>query len=175
MKLTEKQKRLIDFFIELGDYTKAARKAGYSEASAKDAPKWFNPRESQYKPYLKQALDTRLKEFENSRIATADEVLKFLTSSMRGEIKEEKVVTEGDGLGYSKTRIVETAPSVRDRIEAAKSLLKRYPMQLDAKEQKLRLQKLEAEIRAATDGDQVAGKESLVRIYLPDNGRGDNA
>ena len=105
----------------------------------------------------------------------ADEVLKFLTSSMRGEIKEEKVVTEGDGLGYSKTRIVETAPSVRDRIEATKSLLKRYPMQLDAKEQKLRLQKLEAEIRAATDGDQVAGKESLVRIYLPDNGRGDNA
>ena len=175
MKLTEKQKRLIDFFIELGDYTKAARKAGYSEASAKDAPKWFNPRESQYKPYLKQALDTRLKEFENSRIATADEVLKFLTSSMRGEIKEEKVVTEGDGLGYSKTRIVETAPSVRDRIEAAKSLLKRYPMQLDAKEQKLKLQKLENEIRAATESNQAAGKEPLVRIYLPDNGRGDNA
>lgn len=175
MKLTEKQKRLIDFFIELGDYTKAARKAGYSEASAKDAPKWFNPRESQYKPYLKQALDTRLKEFENSRIAMADEVLKFLTSSMRGEIKEEKVVTEGDGLGYSKTRIVETAPSVRDRIEAAKSLLKRYPMQLDAKEQKLKLQKLENEIRAATESNQAAGKEPLVRIYLPDNGRGDNA
>nr|DAJ01933.1 MAG TPA: Terminase small subunit [Caudoviricetes sp.] len=175
MKLTEKQKRLIDFFIELGDYTKAARKAGYSEASAKDAPKWFNPRESQYKPYLKQALDTRLKEFENSRIATADEVLKFLTSSMRGEIKEEKVVTEGDGLGYSKTRIVETAPSVRDRIEAAKSLLKRYPMQLDTKEQKLKLQKLENEIRAATESNQAAGKEPLVRIYLPDNGRGDNA
>lgn len=175
MKLTEKQKRLIDFFIELGDYTKAARKAGYSEASAKDAPKWFNPRESQYKPYLKQALDTRLKEFENSRIATADEVLKFLTSSMRGEIKEEKVVTEGDGFGYSKTRIVETAPSVRDRIEAAKSLLKRYPMQLDTKEQKLKLQKLENEIRAATESNQAAGKEPLVRIYLPDNGRGDNA
>ena len=174
MKLTEKQKRLIDFFIELGDYTKAARKAGYSEASAKDAPKWFNPRESQYKPYLKQALDTRLKEFENSRIAMADEVLKFLTSSMRGEIKEEKVVTEGDGLGYSKTRIVETAPSVRDRIEAAKSLLKRYPMQLDAKEQKLKLQKLENEIRAATESNQAAGKEPLVRIYLPDNGRGDS-
>ena len=88
MKMKEKKKRLIDFLIEIGDYTKAARKAGYSEASAKDAPKWFNPRESQYKPYLKQALDTRLKEFENSRIATADEVLKFLTSSMRGEIKE---------------------------------------------------------------------------------------
>lgn len=175
MKLTEKQKRLIDFFIELGDYTKAARKAGYSEASAKDAPKWFNPRESQYKPYLKQALDTRLKEFENSRIATADEVLKFLTSSMRGEIKEEKVVTEGDGLGYSKTRIITVQVSARDRLEAAKSLLKRYPMQLDAKEQKLKLQKLEDEIRAATESNQAAGKEPLVRIYLPDNGRGDNA
>ena len=163
MKLTEKQKRLIDFFIELGDYTKAARKAGYSEASAKDAPKWFNPRESQYKPYLKQALDTRLKEFENSRIATADEVLKFLTSSMRGEIKEEKVVTEGDGLGYSKTRIITVQASARDRLEAAKSLLKRYPMQLDAKEQKLRLQKLEAEIRAAelVDDDAVTIVDDL--------------
>lgn len=94
---------------------------------------------------------------------------------MRGEIKEEKVVTEGDGLGYSKTRIITVQVSARDRLEAAKSLLKRYPMQLDAKEQKLKLQKLEDEIRAATESNQAAGKEPLVRIYLPDNGRGDNA
>ena len=46
--------------------------------------------------------------------------------------------------------------SARDRLEAAKSLLKRYPMQLDAKEQKLRLQKLEAEIKAAEQVDDDA-------------------
>ena len=46
--------------------------------------------------------------------------------------------------------------SARDRLEAAKSLLKRYPMQLDAKEQKLKLQKLEAEIRAAEQVDDDA-------------------
>ena len=46
--------------------------------------------------------------------------------------------------------------SARDRLEAAKSLHKRYPMQLDAKEQKLKLQKLEAEIRAAEQVDDDA-------------------
>jgi len=148
MKLTEKQRRLIDFFIELGDYTNAARKAGYSEASAKEAPKWFNPSESQYKPYLKAAIDARLKELESKRIASADEVLQFLTSSMRGELKDENIVVEGSGDGTSSARVVETRISTRDRIEAAKSLLKRYPMEMDKKEQRLRLAKLEQDIKA---------------------------
>lgn len=170
MKLTEKQRRFVDYYVETGNKTEAAKKAGYSEKTAASIGD-----ENLRKPAIKAAIDARLRELEDKRIAKADEVMQFLTSTLRGEVKEERVVVEGTGEGRSDARIIKVQVSARDRLEAAKSLLKRYPMQLDAKEQKLRLQKLEAEIRAATDGDQVTGKEPLVRIYLPDNGRGDNA
>ena len=102
------------------------------------------------------AVSSRLKELEDKRIAKADEVMQFLTSTLRGEVKEERIVIEGTGDGRSDARIIRVQVSARDRLEAAKSLLKRYPMQLDAKEQKLRLQKLEAEIRAAEQVDDDA-------------------
>lgn len=170
MKLTEKQRRFVDYYIETGNASEAARRAGYSEKTAG----WIG-QENLQKPTIKAAVDARLRELEGKRIAKADEVMQFLTSTLRGEVKEERVVVEGTGEGRSDARIIKVQVSARDRLEAAKSLLKRYPMQLDAKEQKLKLQKLENEIRAATESNQAAGKEPLVRIYLPDNGRGDNA
>lgn len=170
MKLTEKQRRFVDYYVETGNKTEAAKKAGYSEKTAASIGD-----ENLRKPAIKAAIDARLRELEDKRIAKADEVMKFLTSTLRGEVKEERVVVEGTGDGRSDARIITVQVSARDRLEAAKSLLKRYPMQLDAKEQKLKLQKLENEIRAATESNQAAGKEPLVRIYLPDNGRGDNA
>lgn len=151
MKLTEKQRRFIDYYIETGNASDAARRAGYSEKTAG----WIG-QENLQKPTIKAAIDARLKALEDKRIAKADEVLKFLTSTLRGELKEEQVVVEGQGEGVSRARIVEVKASTRDRLEAAKSLLKRYPMELDAKEQKLRLQKLEAEIRAAEQVDDDA-------------------
>lgn len=141
MKLTEKQRRFIDYYIETGNASEAARRAGYSEKIANRIGT-----ENLSKPVIKAAIDARLKELEDKRIAKAEEVLEFLTSTLRGELKEEQVVVEGHGGGVSRARIVEVKASTRDRLEAAKSLLKRYPMELDAKEQKLRLQKLEAEI-----------------------------
>ncbi|WP_288851034.1 terminase small subunit [uncultured Mitsuokella sp.] len=170
MKLTEKQRRFVDYYVETGNKTEAAKKAGYSEKTAASIGD-----ENLRKPAIKAAIDARLRELEGKRIAKADEVMQFLTSTLRGEVKEERVVVEGTGEGRSDARIITVQVSARDRLEAAKSLLKRYPMQLDAKEQKLKLQKLENEIRAATESNQAAGKEPLVRIYLPDNGRGDNA
>ena len=170
MKLTEKQRRFVDYYVETGNKTEAAKKAGYSEKTAASIGD-----ENLRKPAIKATIDARLRELEGKRIAKADEVMKFLTSTLRGEVKEERVVVEGTGEGRSDARIIKVQVSARDRLDAAKSLLKRYPMQLDAKEQKLKLQKLETEIRAATESNQAAGKEPLVRIYLPDNGRGDNA
>ena len=151
MKLTEKQRRFVDYYIETGNASEAARRAGYSEKTAG----WIG-QENLQKPTIKAAIDARLKELEDKRIAKADEVLQFLTSTLRGEVKEERVVVEGTGEGRSDARIIKVQVSARDRLDAAKSLLKRYPMQLDAKEHKLRLQKLEAEIRAAEQVDDDA-------------------
>ena len=146
MKLTEKQRRFVDYYVETGNASEAARRAGYAEKAA-----YRIGSENLRKPQVKAAIDARLKEFEDKRIAKADEVMQFLTSTLRGEVKEERVVVEGTGEGRSDARIIKVQVSARDRLDAAKSLLKRYPMQLDAKEQKLKLQKLENEIRAATE------------------------
>lgn len=151
MKLTEKQRRFVDYYVETGNASEAARRAGYAEKAA-----YRTGSENLRKPQVKAAIDARLKELEDKRIAKADEVLQFLTSTLRGEVKEERVVVEGTGEGRSDARIITVQVSARDRLEAAKSLLKRYPMLLDAKEQKLRLQKLEAEIRAAEQVDDDA-------------------
>ena len=151
MKLTEKQRRFVDYYVETGNKTEAAKKAGYSEKTAASIGD-----ENLRKPAIKAAIDARLRELEDKRIAKADEVMQFLTSTLRGEVKEERVVVEGTGEGRSDARILKVQVSARDRLEAAKSLLKCYPMLLDANEQKLRLQKLEAEIRAAEQVDDDA-------------------
>ena len=75
---------------------------------------------------MKAFLEKRLKEIEENRIAKAKEVLEFLTSSMRGEIKEEVVVVEGTGGGCSEANIMEKQIGANDRIKAAGQLAKRY-------------------------------------------------
>ena len=119
--LTEKQKRLVDYFIETGNQTEAAIKAGYSKKNAR-----FIASKTLDLPYVKAFLEKRLKEIEDKRIAKAKEVMEFLTSSMRGEIKEEAVVVEGVGDGCSAARIIEKQIGVNDRIKAAVQLAKRY-------------------------------------------------
>lgn len=149
MKLTEKQKRFIDYYIETGNATESARRAGYSE-------KYINTNASKLlqNTTIKAAITARLKALEDKRIAKADEVLKFLTATLRGEVKDVQIVVEGTGDGCSKASLVETRASVRDRIKAAENLLKRYPTDMDAKEQRLKLAKLEQELKdAGQDND----------------------
>ncbi|WP_337544826.1 terminase small subunit [Megasphaera sp.] len=157
MKLTEKQKRFVDYFIELGDMVNAARKAGYSNASALDAPNWLNPNKPQYKAYLKDTIGKRLQELKNARTASLSEVLEFMTSTMRGELKEDVVVTEGTGEGCSEARVIQKQVSARDRLEAAKALEKRLGrfIDLEKEEQQLKNEKLRAEVADLTaDNDE---------------------
>lgn len=120
-KLTEKQKRFIDFYIETGNGAEAARCAGYSEKVARQSAGKILA-----SPRIASAIASRLKEIEDKRIAKAKEVMEFLTSSMRGEIKEEAVVVEGVGDGCSAARIIEKQIGANDRIKAAVQLAKRY-------------------------------------------------
>ena len=75
---------------------------------------------------VKNYIDERLKEIESKRIAKAEEVLAFLSSSLRGEIDEEVVATESDGEGGIKPIILKKQLSAKDRIKAAELLGKRY-------------------------------------------------
>ena len=119
--LTVKQRRFVDAYIETGNAAEAARRAGYKSRNAD-----VMGRENLRKPTVRKVLEARLKEIEDKRIAKAKEVMEFLTSSMRGEIKEEVVVVEGVGDGCSAARTIEKQIGANDRIKAAVQLAKRY-------------------------------------------------
>lgn len=119
--MTEKQKRFCDEYIISLNATQAAIKAGYSENSAK-----VIGAENLTKPNLKKYIDDRMAEKEKALIADQDEVLKYLTSVLRGETESEIVVVEGIGMGESTARKVQKAPDEKERLKAAELLGKRY-------------------------------------------------
>ena len=131
MKLTERQKRFVDYFIETGNKTEAARKAGYSEKRAAEIGA-----ENCRKPHIRAAIDARMAGMDAKRVASADEVVQFFTTVMRGELEEEVVTNEGTGDGRSSTTIVKKHASAHDRLDAAKQLARRYGLDKLIVEQK---------------------------------------
>ena len=125
-KLTPKQKAFADYYIETGNATQAAIRAGYSKKTA-----FIIANENLKKPYIRGYIDERLKQLEDKRIAKADEVLKYLTSVMRNEVKEEVVVVESKGDGCSSARTIKKDMSAKDRNKAAELLGKRYRLFTD--------------------------------------------
>lgn len=116
MELTPKQKAFADYYLETGNATEAAKRAGYSENSAKQIGT-----ENLSKPSISQYIAERQKQVEDSRIADISEVLQFFTSVMRGEIKDQ----------------FDFDPSLSDRLSAGKELMKRYEKGDDGKKDAL--------------------------------------
>lgn len=121
-KLTPKQKAFADYYIELGNATEAAIKAGYSKKTA-----YSIGNENLKKPEIKKYIQERVAEKEEKMIAKQDEVLKFLTSVLRGEITEEIPIGKGEGF----FQLEDKTPSVKDSVKAAELLGKRYAMWTD--------------------------------------------
>lgn len=131
MKLTEKQNRFADFYIETGNATDAAKKAGYSEKYIHT-----NATKLLQNTTVKAAIDERLKSMEEQRTASAVEVMQFLTTVMRGELEEEVVTSEGLGEGVTRTTVVKKHVGVHDRLDAAKQIARRYGLDKVVIEQK---------------------------------------
>lgn len=103
MPLTPKKQAFCEYYIQTQNATEAAKKAGYSEKTAY----------SQGSRLLKGAdvaeyIKARMDEQSAALIATSDEVLRFLTSTMRGEVKDQ----------------FDLDPSLADRLKAAEDLMK---------------------------------------------------
>lgn len=126
MKLTPKQKAFADYYIELGNATEAAIKAGYSKKTS-----YSIGNENLKKPEIKNYIEEKLKELEDKRIAKAEEVLKYLTRVMRGEEKEEVIVVESIGDYMSEARVIEKQVGSKERNKAAELLGKRYRLWVD--------------------------------------------
>nr|DAK99882.1 MAG TPA: Terminase small subunit [Caudoviricetes sp.] len=126
MKLTEKQKRFADYYIETGNATESARRAGYKGKNLNNVAS-----ENLAKVGVKSYIDEKLKIMQDERTASAKEVLEFLTKSMRGELDEEIVVVEGTGDGTSEARKIKKQIGLRERIKSAELLGKRYRLFTD--------------------------------------------
>lgn len=120
--LTEKQKKFIDYYIETGNQTEAARLAGYKKPLVQG-----NQNYEKLRILIQEKLDQKASE----RIAKQDEVLQYLTSVMRGDEVEEVVVVEGQGEGYSSATTIDKKISAKDRIKASELLGKRYGLFTD--------------------------------------------
>ena len=127
--LTPRQRAFADYYIETGNATEAARRAGYK---AKNADVIAS--QNLGKLAIKQYIAEHMQRAEEKRIASADEVLQFLSDVMAGKVK--------DQFGLD--------ASLQDRIKASQELMKRYAV-ADMRQQSTmqRLDSLFVEFRAA--------------------------
>jgi phage terminase small subunit len=128
-KMTLKQKAFCDYYIKLGNATEAAKQAGYSVRSADVIGV-----ENLSKPRIKDYIGVRMKEIEDKRIATAAEVMQYLSKVMRGEETEQIVITINKGDYESEAQTIDKEISAKDKLKAAELIGKRYAIFTDKQE-----------------------------------------
>jgi len=158
-----RQKAFSDNYIETGNLTQSAIKAGYSIKYANT-----NANKLLQNTTIKQYIDKRMEEIESNRIAKPEEVLKYFTSVMRGDIKDQ----------------FDLDAPLQERTKAATELAKRYRLndtkelsefekrknELLIKELELKTQKLEAEIKKLTGEDlEIEDTDELENEIYGDN------
>lgn len=120
--MTPKQQKFADKFIELGNKTEAAIKAGYSPKTA-----YSIGNENMKKPEIKAYIDKQLNGMHSETVASGQDVLEFLTKIMNGEKTESVVTNKGIVKGVE--------VSAKDRIKAAELIGKRHSLFTDKVEQ----------------------------------------
>ena len=129
-KLTSKQKKFALEFLISGNITDAAKKAGYSERSARQIGS-LNLTKPNVVEYMKEVLNKA----KSKEVATTEEVLEFLTSVMRGDVAEQ--------FGLD--------PAITDRTKAAQLLMKRFN---DDQRMDMELTKLEIRFKESMPEEQ---------------------
>lgn len=124
--MTERQKRFADEYL-IDCNASRAYKAAYPTVK-KDTVAGSCGHDLLKKPEIRAYIDARLKELSAAKIATAQEVMEYLTTVMRGKSSSEIVVVEGEGDGCSCARRIKKAPDEKDRLKAAELLGKRFAL-----------------------------------------------
>lgn len=113
IKLKPKELIFAEEWLKTTNATQSAIKAGYSARTAYSAGNRLLK-----KVDVKQYIDERLAEMQENSIADTNEVMQFLSSTMRGDIP--------DQFGLD--------PALNDRLKAAELLGKRYKLFTDKQE-----------------------------------------
>ncbi|UJL25299.1 terminase small subunit [Lactiplantibacillus plantarum] len=157
-KLTPKQQRFADEYIESGKKEESAIKAGYKSRSAHSIAT-----ENLQKPAIKSYIDERMAEIASKRIMDATEAVELLTRIARGEEKETVISSTPEGVYESQKEA-----DLKTRISAVKEILKRYPGNDKLVEQQIRKLKADADI-AEAKAKQISNTDETVRIVFNDN------
>jgi phage terminase small subunit len=120
--VTPKQKRFCDEYLIDTNATQAAIRAGYSEKTA-----YAIGNENLSKPEIRAYIDERLAEMQSKTIASAEEVIQYLTSVLRGESKSSVLSLCGNGY----QEVIEKKPDEKEKLKAAELLAKRYGLLTD--------------------------------------------
>ncbi len=119
--MTPRQEKFcVEYLIDL-NATQAAIRAGYSKRTA-DRIANQNLRKLEIQSRIKKMRD----EYYDKTIMSAKEVEYLLSKAGRGELKEEVVVVEGVGDGFSESKIIKKRLSAKDRIKALELMGKRH-------------------------------------------------
>lgn len=126
--MTPKQKAFADYYLASGNASDAARKAGYSKKTAGSIGE-----ENLKKPEISAYIRERMAQQDAERVASADEVLRFYTSVMRGEVS--------DQFGLE--------AALAERLKAADALMKRHAV--GDERNRSTLEKLDAMLKEFAD------------------------
>lgn len=119
MVLNDKQKLFYKEYLVDSNATQAAIRAGYSKKTAySQGQRLLKHVEGQN--YLKELMAEK----ESKLIADQDEVLKYLTSVLRGESQASVLARNGIGAD----EVIEKPPDEKERLKAAELLGKRYSL-----------------------------------------------
>ena len=112
--MTNKQRIFVTSYLANGfNAAGAARAAGYSAHTA------YSQGERLLRNVeVKAAIDNRLAEIESAQTCKAEEILRFLSSVVRGEILDSVTVQVGSKSNFH-AELLNKPPSVKDRINAA--------------------------------------------------------
>lgn len=127
--MTEKQEAFCREYLIDYNATQAAIRAGYSEQGANTTASKLLAN-TNIKKRLSELKKDKDLDYEN-RLASPMEIKAFLAAAMRGEIKEECIVTEGIGEGQSEARIISKYLCAKDRIKAADILARAEALFVD--------------------------------------------
>ena len=115
--MNARQKRFCDEYLIDCNAKQAAIRAGYSPKTA-----YSIGNENLNKPELKAYIAEQLAKIHSAKIADAEEVMKYLTSVMRGEHTEQVLKLVGEGI----QTITDIDVSAKERLKAAELIGKRY-------------------------------------------------
>lgn len=163
-KLTAKQQKFANSYIESGNATKAAIDAGYSKKTAA-----VIGNENLTKPYIKSYINERMKEIESNKIMDATEALQLLTNIARGKEKETVITSTPDGVYETQKEA-----DLKTRITALKEILKRFPDNDQLLKQQVRKLEADADIAKFKARMLMGDTDGIDKTVILDDLDGDN-